>query len=158
MVDPSSVVGIALPLLVKYLPEVWKAARSLGSQTFDKITDSILDKASESIADQSWETGRKLIKKLSTTLTSDSPVQRAMEDLAIAPDNSLNQGILNLQLQKLLDADGELLREIAAILQTNSPSPITIIASGDRSVAAQNQNAPAFTGDFQGGVHITIKK
>ena len=150
--EPLTVASLAIPVLTRFLPVIWKTAKSQGLEAIGKITDGLLDKAAESITDQTWETGRKLIKKL-TAATSGSPVaQEALQDLAADPDSSINRDILKLQLQKLLAKDHDLMSELAALLKTEQPSGISIVASGDRSVAAQNINAPVLTGDIQGGV------
>lgn len=150
--EPSAIASVALPLLVKFIPVIWKSAKSLGEQAVDKVTDKVLDKAGESITDKSWETGRKLIKMLSSKLTPDSPVQKAMQDLAASPDDSDNQEILLAQLRKLLKTDSELMREVAVILNYDSSTQINITASGNRSVAAQNIKGLVITGDVHNGV------
>lgn len=152
--EPLTVASLAIPVLTRFLPVIWKTAKSQGLEAFGKITDGLLDKAAESITDKSWETGRKLIEKL-TAATSWNPVaQEALQDLAADPDSSMYRDILKLQLQKLLTKDHELMGELAALLKTEQSAGISIVASGDRSVAAQNINAPIMTGDIHGGVRF----
>lgn len=152
--EPLTVASLAIPVLTRFLPVIWKTAKSQGLEALGKITDGLLDKAAESITDKSWETGRKLIEKL-TSATSWNPVaQEALQDFAADPESSMSRDILKLQLQKLLTRDNELMGELAALLKTEQPSGISIVASGDRAVAAQNINAPIMTGDIKGGVRF----
>lgn len=156
--EPATIASLVMPVLTNYLPVVWKAAKSLGAQGIDKITDTLLDKVSESLTDQTWSTGRELIKKISAAVSGNATAQVAMQELAADPDNSVNQDFLKQQLQRLFKSDNELMGEIAALLKTGSAGDTTIIASGDRSVAAKNMNAPVITGDVGGVIKITIEK
>ncbi|MFN6204769.1 MAG: hypothetical protein ACK496_20160 [Acidobacteriota bacterium] len=152
--EPLTIASLAIPVLTRFLPVIWKTAKSQGLEALGKITDGLLDKAAESITDKSWETGRKLIEKLTAATSSNPVAQEALQDLAADPDSSMYRDILKLQLQKLLTKDHELMGELAALLKTEQSAGISIVASGDRSVAAQNINAPIMTGDIHGGVRF----
>jgi hypothetical protein len=89
---------------------------------------------------------------LSSKLTPDSPVQKAMQELAASPDDSYNQDILLAHWGSSSSTDRELMREVAVILNYDSSTQINITASGNRSVAAQNIKGLVITGDVHNGV------
>ena len=99
--EPLTVASLAIPVLTRFLPVIWKTAKSQGLEALGKVTDGLLDKATESITDKSWETGRKLIEKLRAATSGNPVAQEALQYLAADPDSSINQDILKLQLQKL---------------------------------------------------------
>lgn len=74
------------------------------------------------------------------------------------PDNSVNQEFLKQQLQKVFQSDRELMREIATLLKADERAGMSIIASGDRSVAGMGISGPVITGDVTGGITIKIEK
>ena len=152
--DPLTLASLAIPVLTRFLPVIWKTAKSQGLEALGKITDGLLDKAAESITDKSWETGRKLIEKLTTATSWNPGVEGALQVLAADPESSMKRDILKLNIQNMLEEDQKLMGELAALLKTEQPSGISIVASGDRAVAAQNINAPILTGDIHGGVRF----
>ncbi|MEA5550865.1 hypothetical protein VB713_07735 [Anabaena cylindrica UHCC 0172] len=63
-------------------------------------------------------------------------VLNAVKDLVQDPDDEDTQAVLRHQLKKLLTEDAILASEIAQLWQEAKPTPVSVIASGDRSVAA----------------------
>ncbi|MBK9094154.1 MAG: hypothetical protein IPM84_15550 [Anaerolineae bacterium] len=71
-----------------------------------------------------------------------------MADAVTEPENEDAQAALRQQLRKLLAEDDDLAREIGQQWAAAQAAGVTIIASGDRAVAAQNiTGSTIVTGD-----------
>ncbi|QQS45406.1 MAG: hypothetical protein IPM66_15860 [Acidobacteriota bacterium] len=151
--DPSDLAPLVMPWLIRFAPPVFEAAKTYGEKALETVAEKALEKAGEKITDESWQFGKPLLKKLLARIAKRPAALEAVEDLARQPDNSDNQTVMKVQLAKLFEADRELAAEIEQLVTNANRAGITIniTASGDRSVAAQNINAPVITGDIKTG-------
>lgn len=151
--DPSDLAPLVMPWLIRFAPPVFEAAKTYGEKALETVAEKALEKAGEKITDESWQFGKPLLKKLLARIAKRPAALEVVEDLARQPDNSDNQTVMKVQLAKLFEADRELAAEIEQLVTNANRAGITIniTASGDRSVAAQNINAPVITGDIKTG-------
>lgn len=151
--DPTTLAPLVMPWLIRYAPPVFEAVKTYGGQALETVAEKALEKVGENISDDSWQYGKPLLKKLLTRITKRPAALEAVEDLARQPDNPDNQTVMRVQLAKLFEADRELATEVERMVTEANRAGITIniTASGDRSVAAQNINAPVITGDIKTG-------
>ncbi|MEV6540164.1 hypothetical protein [Streptomyces sp. NPDC051665] len=110
---------------------------------------AVLTRSAELSADASVSLGQRLLDKLlmrspTGQLTEANALSSAIEDLAADPKDADLQAALRVQLKKLLLDEPQILSEVGEILDR---SGISIVASGDRSVAAYTINGGVSTGD-----------
>lgn len=151
--DPSALAPLVMPWLIRYAPPVIEAARTYGGKALEVVAEKALEKVGENITEESWQFGKPLLKKLLTRFTTNPAALVAVEDLAKDPQDSDNQAVMRVQLKKLFEADRDFAVEVEKLVSEANRAGITIniTASGDRSVAAQNINAPVITGDIKTG-------
>jgi len=120
------------------MPYVTAAVTAYGMNTLDKVRDAVVDKAS----DKTVSVGHRLLNRILGREESRQVIEGAVIDLAAGEEDS--EAALKLQIRKALAADQDLARAVAAILPAGS---VHIVASGDRSIAIQNNTGVASTGD-----------
>lgn len=95
--DPASIASAAVALIGPYL------AKAAG-------------KAAEGIGQAAVEQGGKLFDKLRAHFAATPAAAQDLADLQAAPDDSANQGAVQKQLRRALEADPGLLQEVAALV------------------------------------------
>lgn len=131
----------ALVLSQQIAPYVTAAVSSYGT--------AVLTRSAELSADSTVSLGQRLIDKLlrrpsAEEVVDAGPLTSAIEDLSDNPEDSDLQAALRVQLKKLLLGDPQMISEISEIMDR---SGISIVASGDRAVAAYTINGGVHTGD-----------
>jgi len=115
-------------------------ARQYGAAVLDHVEDEATDAA----ADATVGLGRRLLRRLLGRPESSAAIGSAVTDVAEHPDEEDYTAALRVQIRKALDADPQLADEVSGML-TNAG--VSIVASGDRAVAAQNISGIVITGD-----------
>lgn len=109
---------------------------------------AVLTRSAELSADSTVSLGQRLLDRLlrrsAEQSSGEDALNAAIADLAGDPEDADLQAALRVQLRKLLLDDPQMLSEISEIM---TRSGISIVASGDRSVAAYTINGGVSTGD-----------
>jgi hypothetical protein len=121
--------------LVPLLPYLLKAGEKAAEET------------GKTVAGQSWEWGKSLWSKLKPKVEAKPAALEAAQDVAQAPEDEDLQAVLRVQLKKLLTEDQSLADEVSRWLEQGKAAGITVIASGERSVA--------IGGDAKGSTIVT---
>lgn len=120
------------------MPYVTAAITTYGMSTLDKIRDTVVDKTS----DATVSVGHRLLMRLLRREESRQAIEGAVSDVVSGEEDGA--AALRLQIRKALAADNELARDVAAMLPAGSSH---VEASGERSIAIQNNSGVASTGD-----------
>lgn len=110
---------------------------------------AVLTRSAELSADSTVSLGQRLLERLLRRTVTEQPSEQAaltsaIHDLAESPEDTDLQAALRVQVKKLLLSDPQVLSEVNEIMNRNQ---ISIVASGDRSVAAHTINGNVSTGD-----------
>ena len=119
------------------LPYVTGAVAAYGATTLEKVREAVVDKA----ADGTVSLGHRILHRILRRDESRPAIEGAIADVAAGEEDS--EAALKLQIRKALAADPELARDVAGML----PSGITVVASGERSVATHTNYGVISTGD-----------
>ncbi len=122
-------------LLTPFLPYLLKAGERAAEETGKKL------------GGDAWEKAKALWGKLRAKVETRPAAQEAVQDVADHPDDEDAQAALRLQLRKILAEDEALAAEVARLWQETEAARVTVIASGERSVA--------IGGDVHGSVIVT---
>jgi hypothetical protein len=109
---------------------------------------AVLSRAQDTAADATVSLGQRLLQRLVHRNEARPAVEVAVEDLAAEPADHDLQAALRVQLRKALLADPDLCAELSSMVRQSGP---TIIASGERSIAAHTIHGGAYTGDAAAG-------
>ncbi|WP_433384227.1 hypothetical protein ACQPZX_23430 [Actinoplanes sp. CA-142083] len=120
------------------LPYVTGAITAYGATTLDKVREAVVDKA----ADGTVGLGHRILNRILRRDESRPLIEDAVGNVAAGEEGS--DTALKLQIRRALAADPELARDIAGMLSTGG---VTIIASGERSVATHTNYGVISTGD-----------
>ncbi|MEU8094707.1 MULTISPECIES: hypothetical protein [Micromonospora] len=120
------------------MPYVTAAVTAYGMSTLDKVRDRVVDGAS----DATVGVGHQLLNRILGREQSRQAIEGAVIDVATGEEDGTVA--LKLQIRKALATDPELAREVAAMLPAGS---VHIEASGERSIAIQNNLGVASTGE-----------
>ncbi len=113
-----------------------------------KAGEKAAEEAGKELGGDAWERAKGLWSRLRPQIEAKPSAQEAVTDAAAAPHDEDAQAALRLQLKKLLAESEELAREIGQQWAAAQAAGVTIIASGERSVAAQNiTGSTIITGD-----------
>ena len=96
-----------------------------------KMGEKAAEEAGKKLGADAWERAKALWGRL----RGKERVVQAAQDLAASLDDPDAQAALRLQLKKALEADQVLAAEIARLWEEARAAGVTVIASGDRSVA-----------------------
>ncbi len=128
-----------------------------------KAGEKAAEEAGKKLGGDAWDRAKTLWGGLRPKVEARPAAQEAVTDAATEPQNADAQAALRLQLRKLLAEDDELARAIGQQWTAAQAAGVTIIASGDRAVAAQNiTGSTIVTGDHNtvqsGKYNIKIDK
>ena len=113
-----------------------------------KAGEKAAEEVGKKLGGDAWDRAKGLWGKLRPKVEARPAAQEAVTDAATEPQNEDAQAALRLQLRKLLAEDEGLAREIGQQWAAAQTAGVTIIASGDRAVAAQNiTGSTVVTGD-----------
>lgn len=106
----------------------------------------VLGRAEDAAVDATANVGRRLLDSVWRRRAGQerAELEAAVGDAAEAPDDADAAAALRQQIKRALREDGELLKELAALLPATST--VSVTASGERSIAAQHITT-AITGD-----------
>lgn len=122
------------------VPYVSAAVAAYGGALWQRVQDTAADAA----ADATVGVGRRVLQVILGRGEAADGVREAVDDLAADPGNEDAVPTLRQQLRKLLAADADLGRELAGLV---AQGPVSVTASGERSIAAQTIHGLAITGD-----------
>jgi len=112
----------------------------------------IAESAAEKIGENLWEGGKNIWEKLRSLFESRPAALEAAKDIVASPNDGDVQGAFRQQLKKILLENPALAVEIEQLLGQLQQQNMTVIASGDRSVAGVNFiNSTITTGDSHSG-------
>ncbi|MFI5895734.1 hypothetical protein ACIA5D_37130 [Actinoplanes sp. NPDC051513] len=120
------------------LPYVTGAVAAYGATTLEKVREAVVDKA----ADGTVSLGHRVLNRILRRDESRPAIEGAIVDVAAGEEDS--EAVLKLQIRKALAADPELARDVAGMLSSGG---VTIVASGERSVATHTNYGVISTGD-----------
>lgn len=133
------IAGLAQDLstfLVPFLPYLLKAG--------EKATEEVGRK----LGSDAWDKAKALWAKLYPKVEAKPAAQEAVQDVTNAPTDTDAQAALRLQLRKLLAEDETLASEVARLWEEVKAGGVTIIAGGERSIAARKiEGSTIITGD-----------
>lgn len=121
--DASELAKQLAPILIPFLPYLVKMG--------EKATEE----AGKQLGGEAWDKVKSLWGKLQLKIAAKPAAQEAVHDVAQNPRDEDAQSALRLQIKKLLSEDEKLAREIEPIVKSLQQANITVIASGERSVA-----------------------
>jgi hypothetical protein len=113
-------------LLIPFLPYLLKAG------------EKAAEEAGKHIGADTWDKVKNLWAKLYPKMEANSALREAAQDMVNTTDDPDAAVVLRFQLKKLLTEDDALAREVGQLLEGISPAGVTILAAGERSVAAQH--------------------
>jgi hypothetical protein len=100
-----------------------------------KAGEKAAEEAGKKLGGDAWDRAKGLWAKLRPKVKAKLPVQKAVQDAAATPNDEDIQAALRVQLKKLLAEDEGLAAEIGRLWQEAQQVGVTIIATGERSVA-----------------------
>ncbi len=109
--------------LVPFLPYLLKAG------------EKAAEEAGEKLGGEAWEQAKALWSKLRPKVEAKPAAHEATQDVAANPQDEDARAALRLQLKKLLAEDDALAKEVARLWSKTQAAGVSVIASGDRSVA-----------------------
>jgi hypothetical protein len=123
--------------LAPFLPYLLKAGESAAGEAGKKFTAA------------AWEKAHTLWGRLKPKVEAKPAAHEAAQDVAQNPADADALAALRLQMKKLLEADENLKKEIAALWQEAEAAGVTVVASGERAVAigGSADRAVIVTGD-----------
>jgi hypothetical protein len=138
---------------VSGLNEVATLAGQLMSYAVEAIRafgGRVLDQAQDDTAEATIGLGRRLLRKIFGTRTAGEPLPGPLADVVADPRDEDAVAALRLAIRKALAADPQLRAEVE---QELARAGVTVVASGERSIAAKSITGIAVTGD-----HATINR
>lgn len=133
--DVSELAKQLAPILIQFLPYLVKAG------------GNVAEEAGKKFGGESWDKVKSLWGKLQPKVETKPAAQEAVQDAAQNPKDEDAQAALRQQIKKILGEDEALAREIEPMVKSLQQANVTVVASGDRSVAVG--------GNVAGGTIIT---
>lgn len=113
-----------------------------------KAGEKAVEEVGKKFGNDTWDLAKGLWGKLRPKVEAKPAAQEAVQDAAAMPNDKDIQAALRLQLKKLLAEEGALAREVEQLWEQEKQAGMTIIAAGERSVAAQKiEGSSIITGD-----------
>jgi hypothetical protein len=126
----------ALTVAGQITPYVTQALTAYGS--------AVLTRATDAGADATFSLGQRILQRVWHRTPRQAAFEEAVRDAANDPGDEDFQAALRAQIKKALQADPDLITELAALLPAAGP---TFTASGQGSVAVQHNTGIISTGD-----------
>jgi hypothetical protein len=126
----------ALIVANEALPYMTAAITAYGTAVVTKTTDTV--------ADATVSLGRRIVQRLWHREEGRADLERAISDVAEAPEDADFQAVLRVQLKRALRDDPELAADLAQLLPAGVAS---FTASGAGAVAVQTNSGIISTGD-----------
>ena len=123
--------------LTAMMPYVTSALNAYGTNTLDKVRDSVVDGAT----DATVGVGHKILNRLLGRAESRAAIEDAVTDVAAGEEDS--EAALRLQIRKALNADFALAQELQGMMPAGS---VRYEASGTGSIAIGTNSGIANTG------------
>jgi hypothetical protein len=120
-------------------PYLGAAIGAYGHAVFDQVSDEAGDVAAEATVGL----GRRLLRRLLAS-KSGPAITAAVNDVVDAPADDDFQAALRGQVKKALAADADLAADVARLLPAGG---VSVVAVGERSIAAHTISGVASTGD-----------
>lgn len=135
--DIGTLAGSLTTALIPLLPYLLKAGEKAAEET------------GKAVADKTLEWGQSIWSKLKPKVDAKPAALEAAQDVVKMSDSAGAKEALRWQLEKLLTEDQSLAEELSRLLEKGKAAGITVIASGDRSVAigGDAKNNTIITGD-----------
>jgi hypothetical protein len=106
--------------------------------------DRVLNQAQDDTAEATIGLGRRVLQKIFGTRQAGEPLPGPVADAVADPQDEDAVAALRLAIRKALASDPQIRAEVEQML---AGAGVTITASGERSIAAQNIAGIAITGD-----------
>ena len=149
--DVTTIQMLASGVIVALTPALAKAISAAGGPI--KVAGEELAKA---LGQAAGDQAAALLRALGRKFKGNAAAEEAFTDFAKTPEDKDTQASLRHQLKKILQTDEAFVQELRELLEVGQeplPGTRTVIAGGERSVAAGNDvNAPVITGDIKGDV------
>ncbi len=121
--DVTELVKQLTPMLIQFLPYLVKAG------------EKAAEEAGKQLGGEAWGKVKTVWGKLQSSVQTKPAAQEAVQEVARNPQDADAQAALRLQLKKILTEDEALARELVPLVQSLQQTRISVIASGERSVA-----------------------
>jgi len=109
--------------------------------------EAVAVEAGKAFGTEAWGHAQALWERLRPSVEQKEVARQAAGDLAERPDDDRARGAFELQLEKLLAADGALRADLERLWGEAAAANV-VVASGDRSVAAgRDISGTVVTGD-----------
>lgn len=129
--DIQTLVKDLATFLAPFLPYLLKT----GDKAAEKLGEQVGKKLVPGLGTRAWQTAQTLWGKLRPKVAAQPAAQEAVQEVVQNPNDADAHAALRLQLKKILAEDETLARELAPLVQTLQHTHVTVIASGERSVA-----------------------
>ncbi len=143
-------IAVLTGFISPFLPFLLK----LGGKAVEKATES----ASGKFGEAAWGKAQAVWEKLSPKVETKEAAKEAAADVANNPEDEESRIALKRQLQKILEQDKELTKEIARILQENAPDGtpglqvVQTVTGNQNQVIGQMKGGQVVYGTVQGNV------
>ncbi|MFD5635222.1 tetratricopeptide repeat protein, partial [Streptomyces sp. NPDC127077] len=142
---PENDISAQIIQLVEHAkPYLSAAASAYGTAVFNRAEAAAVNAAAAATADL----GRRVLRAVwrRRDEAGQSELERVVSEAAEEEDESYTAAVLGRLLRRTLRDDAELRAELSAMLPTLVAGSVTVMASGERSIAAQHIGT-AITGD-----------
>jgi hypothetical protein len=139
--DVTELVKQLTPMLIPFLPYLVKAG------------EKAAEEAGKQLGGEAWGKVKTLWGRLQPSVQAKPAAQEAVQEVARNPQDADAQAALRLQLKKILTEDEALAHELVPLVQSLQQTRISVIASGERSVAVGGSisGSTIITGDVNKG-------
>lgn len=136
--DPLSIANEVTAFLTPFVPYLLEAGKYAAGAAAKKFGEA------------AWNGATALWQKLCPKMDEKPALREALEDLGRTPNDEDVQAAARVQVRKTLAGDLAFADELARILENLKSSGVTVIASGERSVATGGDivNSTIHTGDI----------
>ncbi|MFJ3513303.1 MULTISPECIES: hypothetical protein [unclassified Streptomyces] len=106
---------------------------------------AVLTRGEDAAADATVRLGQRLLARLRRDPQSEGQIVEAVEDVAAHPGDDDYLGLLRAKIVRVVEGDGALAGELAALLAAAGRPVVTV--SGDRTVALRENTGIVSLGD-----------
>jgi hypothetical protein len=130
--DITALIQSITPWLITAAPYLLKLRDLAGEEAVKEVSKE----ATKKIGERAWEATKDVWGKLMGTQAQAKPdLVKAVQDVANDPSDEDTHAAVRVQLKKLLTEDAALKEAITQILKEAKASGVSVVASGERSVA-----------------------